>query len=77
MINKTESLKASIRGLESGNNFIKIQELLTNIEGYTLVKTNYLIDLTDDSNFLDCLKSTGVDNWDGYDLAKEMYYDEE
>ena len=77
MINKTESLKASIRGLESGNNFIKIQELLTNIEGYTLVKTNYVIDLTDDSNCLDCLKSTGVDNWDGYDEAREMYYDEE
>ena len=21
--------------------------------------------------------SAGVDNWDGYDLAKEMYHDEE
>ena len=77
MINKTESLKASIRGLESGNNFIKIQELLANIEGYTLVKTNYLIDLTDDSNFLDCLRAAGVDNWDGYENAQEMFYDEE
>lgn len=65
MTNKTEALKASL------------QEALKNLEGYSLVSTNKLIQLKDDSDFLQCLKSLGVDNWDGYDDAKEMFYDEE
>ena len=58
-------------------NVVQIKDVVEKLKGYTLVKTNYLIDLTDDSNFLDCLKFAGVDNWDGYDEAREMYYDEE
>lgn len=27
----------------------------------------------DSDIFLNCLKACGVDNWDGYGLAKEMY----
>ena len=65
MTNKTEALKASL------------QQALKNLEGYSLVSTDKLIQLVDDSDFLDCLKSAGVDNWDGYDEAKEMYHDEE
>ena len=65
MTNKTEALKASL------------QQALKNLEGYSLVSTDLLIQLKDDSDFLECLKVKGVENWDGYDEAKEMYYDEE
>jgi len=25
-----------------------------------------------DSDFLDCLRAAGVDNWEGYDIAQDM-----
>ena len=31
----------------------------------------------EDSEFLECLKSTGVDNWDGYSEAQEMMWPED
>lgn len=65
MSDKIEVLKTSL------------QEALTSLEGYSLIKTTQLIQLADDSDFLDCLKAAGVDNWDGYGLAQEMYNDEE
>lgn len=33
--------------------------------------------IVDDSNFLDCLKACGVDNWDGYGMAKQMFNEQE
>lgn len=33
--------------------------------------------IVDDSNFLDCLKACGVDNWDGYSQAVEMFNQQE
>lgn len=30
-------------------------------------------DLIDDQQFLNCLQSAGVDNWEGYDYAVEEY----
>ena len=50
MTNKTEALKASL------------QQALKNLEGYSLVSTDLLIQLKDDSDFLECLKVKGVDN---------------
>lgn len=32
--------------------------------------------LQEDSEFLECLKSAGVDNWDGYSEAQEMMWPE-
>lgn len=29
--------------------------------------------LIEESIMLDCLKAAGVDNWDGYELAMEMF----
>lgn len=29
--------------------------------------------LRDELRFLECLRDTGVDNWEGYDIAVEMY----
>lgn len=31
----------------------------------------------EDSEFLECLKSAGVDNWDGYSEAQEMMWPED
>lgn len=33
---------------------------------------NYLDQLEEDNNFLNCLKQAGVDNWDGYEYAQEL-----
>lgn len=35
------------------------------------------IKLRKDSDFLECLKGCGVDNWDGYSDAKQMYREED
>ena len=61
----------------NNKNIVDIQNIAKELKDYTLVKTSHLQSLLDDSDFLDCLKSAGVDNWDGYDAAREMYYDEE
>ena len=58
-------------------NIVDIQSIAKELKDYTLVKTSHLQSLLDDSDFLDCLKSAGVDNCDGYDETREMYYDEE
>ena len=65
MTEKTELLKKSLT------------EALNTLNGYSLIRTDTLTQLIDDSDFLECLKTVGVDNWDGYDEAKEMFYDEE
>lgn len=33
--------------------------------------------LVEDSDFLDCLQACGVDNWEGYSLARQMYNENE
>ena len=40
-------------------------------ETITISKKEYE-ELLKDSQFLDCLRGAGVDNWDGYDYALEM-----
>ena len=65
MPNKIEILKSTL------------QDALKNLEGYSLIRTDRLIQLTDDSNLLECLIAVGVENWDKYDEAKEMFYDED
>jgi hypothetical protein len=37
----------------------------------------YVEGLEEDSDWLSCLESAGVDNWSGYDYAREMYNDGE
>lgn len=45
-----------------------------NYEGdhVTLSAADYA-ELMADVNFLRCLEAAGVDNWDGYDFAREAY----
>ncbi|HEU0144188.1 MAG TPA: hypothetical protein VFQ47_05335 [Nitrososphaera sp.] len=41
----------------------------------TITREEYL-DLLEDSSFLLCLAACGVDNWIGYDDAREMFNQE-
>jgi hypothetical protein len=40
---------------------------------HVLVALDYLKELEDDLMFLDALRAAGVDNWDGYDYAQDIY----
>jgi len=37
---------------------------------------NYLDQLEEDSNFLNCLRQVGVDNWSGYEDAQDLLEEE-
>ena len=48
------------------------------IENETIEISKTLYDeLLDDQKFLRALRIAGVDNWDGYDFALEVYYAKE
>lgn len=42
------------------------------VEVVTISKDEYE-QLLEDSSFLQCLEAVGVDNWEGYEEAREMY----
>jgi len=42
-------------------------------DGYITIQIKEYQKLCDDQWFLECLKSHGVDNWDGYDEACSEY----
>ena len=42
--------------------------------GFTTISDKKYIRLLKAESFLDCLKACGVDNWDGYGDAWELYY---
>jgi len=44
-----------------------------NSEDTRLISTRELHELLEDQKFLACLEAMGVDNWPGYDEAREMY----
>ena len=46
-----------------------------NEETVTIPKEEYE-SLLDDQLFLSCLEGAGVDNWDGYEYAREAYDEE-
>lgn len=64
MPNKIEILKSTL------------QDTLKGLEGYSLISTDKLTQLVDDSDLLECLRSVGVDNWDGYSEAQKMMYND-
>lgn len=65
MPNKIEILKSTL------------QDTLKGLEGYSLISTDKLTQLVDNSDLLECLRSVGVEKWEKYDEAKEMFYDED
>lgn len=44
---------------------------MENEEMVTITKEEY-DELNEDSKFLQCLYSAGVNNWDGYEVAQDM-----
>lgn len=40
---------------------------------YTIIEESYYESLEKRSELLECLDNAGVDNWDGYDYARELY----
>ncbi len=45
-------------------------------ETITITKKEYE-KLKDDSKWLSCLEAAGVDNWEGYDFARELLDDDD
>lgn len=50
-----------------------LKQFIDNPEEYTIVKKSDYEDLLDVQLFLNCLESSGVDNWEGYDEALNEY----
>jgi hypothetical protein len=44
-----------------------------NEHGTVTITQKEYAELVKDSNFLACLQDAGVDNWSGYDYAREAY----
>lgn len=42
-------------------------------ESTITISKKFFEKLIEDSDFLDCLQACGVDNWEGYSLARQMY----
>lgn len=45
-------------------------------EMVTITKAEY-VQLLEDSHWLSCLEAAGVDNWEGFDYAREMYFEQQ
>lgn len=51
-----------------------VQEAATEvISADVIISAKDYQDLIDNCNFLNCLRASGVDNWDGYSYAQEMF----
>lgn len=46
------------------------------MEEYVTISKEQFDQLQEDSNFLECLQNAGVDNWEGYDYAVELYQEQ-
>lgn len=44
-----------------------------NEDGTITISKDLYDELVSDSNFLNCLQSAGVDNWDGYEFAQDEF----
>ena len=50
-----------------------LKQLIDNPNDYTIIKKSEYEDLLDRQLFLYCLESSGVDNWEGYEEARNEY----
>ena len=66
-----------IEELVNEENRKEVERLLDDLRNYTLILDEDLEKLEDDSYFLNCLDMAGVDNWDGYEEAQKMMYNDE
>lgn len=51
---------------------MSVDKIAKSMETVELTKEAY-DELVADQEFLNCLRACGVDNWEGYDLAAEMF----
>ncbi len=59
-------------------NMIRGAILAMQVDNDTKTKLfNYLDNLIENNIFLDCLKSSGVDNWEGYEDAQELFEEQD
>ena len=70
-------LKSRLEELIDCDNIKEVERLLDDLRDYTLLLNTDLEQLEDDSYFLNCLEMAGVDNWDGYEEAQKMMYNDE
>lgn len=56
---------------------IKAVALIESLEGYTLISNDELEELVENTDFLSMLESCGVDNWEGYSEAQEMFIEQQ
>ena len=66
-----------IEELSNEENRKEAERLLDDLRDYTLILNTDLEKLEDESYFLNCLEMAGVDNWDGYEEAQKMMYNDE
>jgi len=65
-------------GLKMEENMIRGGILAMQVDNDTKTKLfNYLDNLVEDSNFLNCLRQAGVDNWNGYEDAQELFEEQD
>lgn len=70
-------LEERIRQLENKDNSREVEVLLDDLRNYSLISNEYYTELVEHADFLNCLEAAGVDNWDGYSIAQEMFYNED
>ena len=66
-----------VEQLSNEENRKEAERLLDDLRDYTLILNTDLEKLEDKSYFLNCLEMAGVDNWDGYEEAQKMMYNDE
>jgi hypothetical protein len=54
---------------------LHIKQIFMNEETVTISKKEYE-SLKEDARWLQCLENAGVDNWEGYDYARELLNEE-
>ena len=50
-----------------------LKQFIDNPNDYTIIKKSEYKDLINSQLFLDCLESSGVDNWQWYEEARNEY----
>ena len=63
-----------IKKVALGGDAVALIESLTD---YTLISNDELEELVENTDFLSMLESCGVDNWEGYSEAQEMFIEQQ
>ena len=63
-----------IKAVALGGDAVALIESLTD---YALISNDELEELVENTDFLSMLESCGVDNWEGYSEAQEMFIEQQ